>query len=114
MAIGQTLSPKKLALRIQRIRGLAANSDELRDSEPTLQWAGLKEVIHTETATKIMELSLEVLNLKEFCSVKTEASAEDVPRVIHEYIFHNSWLIMTDAMDASGKKLTVSLDGLEK
>ncbi len=40
--------------------------------------------------------------------------AEDLPKVIHEYKFHNSWLIMADVMDSSGNKRKVSLDMIEK
>lgn len=100
-------------LRIQRLSGLAARTDDLRGGKPTLQWTSFEEVVHAKTALRIMELSLKVLNLKEFCTVKTEVIAEDVPKVKHEYKFHNSMLILANIEDAEGKKLTVSLDSLE-
>ncbi len=100
-------------LRIQKLRGLAARIDDLRDGKPTLQWTSFEAVVHAGTALRIMELSLEVLNLKELCTVKTEVLAEDVPRVTHEYTFHNSGLISANFKDNDGKKLMVSLDRLE-
>ncbi len=101
-------------LRIRNIKGIVMRIDELREGRPSLQWASLEDIIHAGTIVRIMDLSLDVLKLKEFCTIKTEAYAEDIPRVTHEYNFHNSWLFVVDFTDSSGNKRKVTLDMLEK
>lgn len=100
-------------LSIKKIRGLATRIDDLRGDKPSLQWASFDAVVHGETALRIMELSLEVVNLKENCTVSTEVVAEDMPRVTHEYRFNNGILVMANLSDAKGDKLTFSLDSIE-
>lgn len=100
-------------LKIKNVHGLAERIDNLRGGRPSLQWSSMDTVIHGETALSIMELSLEVVNLKEKCTVSTEVVAEDMPTVKHEYRFNNGVLFMANITDDKGNKLIFSLDSIE-
>jgi len=100
-------------LKIQKVLGSATRIDHLRNDVPTLQLPTLDEVIHAESVLVITELSLEVIKIKEFCTIKTEVVAEDFPRVTQEYKFHNSMLFMVDVTDTDGNKTLLSLDWVD-
>lgn len=99
-------------LKIKSVLGLATRIDDLR-GKPSLQWASRDEIVHGESALRIMELSLEVVNLKKTCTVSTEVAAEDMPRIEKEYRFENSILLLGNIKDAEGNKRVFSLNHID-
>lgn len=100
-------------LRLKKVLGPSTRIDQLRNGIPTIQLPTMDEVVHAETSLVITEVSLEVIKMKELCTVNTAVVAEDFPRLTQEYKFHTALMLLVDATDAKGNKMIVSLDWLD-
>jgi len=101
-------------LKIEKvIKGLVTRLDEIRE-EPSLQWNGMDTVAYPNSATRVMDVRLRVVDYTQQCGVSCEVSAANFDVYKRDYRFYSTGALLTEFANADGGKLRVSLETLER
>lgn len=100
-------------LKIEKVQGLAVRLDDLRE-KPSLQWNSIDGIAYPNSATRIMDIRLGVLDYTQQCGVSCEVSAANFDVYKRDYRFYSIGASLTQFQFADGSKVRVSLETLER